>query len=180
MAFSSQSRHHDRGQHLADIERLDAELVTVKQRITTAVTACATTLTELHGVGPVTAAVISVRFATSVASGPAPSSPTTTARTDRGIQRGSQSTPVEHARQPRLEPCDPHDRRHPSRPRHARARLLPPQTSRGQDPQRSNARTQAPSVRRRLATTPTRPLTNRWARGDRQGRLSIQRGRLEP
>jgi len=47
-------------EHLADIERLDAELVTVKQRITTAVTACATTLTELHGVGPVTAAVISV------------------------------------------------------------------------------------------------------------------------
>ena len=45
-------------EHLADIERLDAELVTVKQRITTAVTACATTLTELHGVGPVTAAII--------------------------------------------------------------------------------------------------------------------------
>ena len=45
-------------EHLDDIARLDDELVAVKQRIADAVAASRTTLTELHGVGPVTAAII--------------------------------------------------------------------------------------------------------------------------
>jgi transposase len=45
-------------EHLADVERLDCELDAVKQRIADAVTASGTTLTELHGVGPVIAAII--------------------------------------------------------------------------------------------------------------------------
>ena len=45
-------------EHLADVERLDGELVAVKRRIADAVTASGTTLTELHGVGPVIAAII--------------------------------------------------------------------------------------------------------------------------
>ncbi len=43
---------------LVDIRRLDRDLADAKQRITGAVTASATTLTELHGVGPITAALI--------------------------------------------------------------------------------------------------------------------------
>jgi len=46
------------GEHLADMRRLDAELASIKKRIQTAVTASSTTLTELHGVGPVVAAVV--------------------------------------------------------------------------------------------------------------------------
>jgi transposase len=45
-------------EHLADIRRLDAELAAVKQRISQAVAASNTTLTELHGVGPVVAAIV--------------------------------------------------------------------------------------------------------------------------
>jgi len=45
-------------EHLADVERLDREIDAVKQRIADAVTASGTTLTELHGVGPVIAAII--------------------------------------------------------------------------------------------------------------------------
>ncbi len=46
------------GEHLADIRRLDAELAAVKIRIQDAVKASGTALTELHGVGPVVAAVV--------------------------------------------------------------------------------------------------------------------------
>ena len=45
-------------EHLADMRRLDAELDAVKLRIRDAVTASGTALTELHGVGPVVAAVV--------------------------------------------------------------------------------------------------------------------------
>jgi transposase len=45
-------------EHLADIARLDADIAAVKIRITAAVTESATTLTELHGVGPVIAAIV--------------------------------------------------------------------------------------------------------------------------
>jgi transposase len=43
---------------LADVRRLDNQLAAIKARITTAVTAAATTLTDLYGVGPVVAAII--------------------------------------------------------------------------------------------------------------------------
>jgi transposase len=43
---------------LVDIRRLDRDISAAKQRITDAVMASGTTLTELHGVGPITAALI--------------------------------------------------------------------------------------------------------------------------
>ena len=46
------------GEHLADMRRLDIELDQIKKRISAAVTASSTALTELHGVGPVVAAVV--------------------------------------------------------------------------------------------------------------------------
>jgi transposase len=45
-------------EHLADMARLDADIAAVKVRIAAAVAESATTLTELHGVGPVIAAII--------------------------------------------------------------------------------------------------------------------------
>jgi transposase len=45
-------------EHLADIRRIDADIDMVKIRIRDAVIASGTTLCELHGVGPVVAAVI--------------------------------------------------------------------------------------------------------------------------
>jgi transposase len=44
--------------HLADIERLDADIAAIKERIAGHVTATGTALVELHGVGPVVAAMI--------------------------------------------------------------------------------------------------------------------------
>lgn len=43
---------------LADVRRLDREIVAVKIRLRDAVTASGTTLTDLHGVGPVVAAIV--------------------------------------------------------------------------------------------------------------------------
>lgn len=51
-------RHRQALEHLADIERLDREIASTKQRITEHVTASGTRLTELHGVGPVIAAIV--------------------------------------------------------------------------------------------------------------------------
>ena len=45
-------------EHLADMRRVDAELDAIKVRIRDAVTASQTALTELHGVGPVVAAIV--------------------------------------------------------------------------------------------------------------------------
>lgn len=145
--------------HLADIERLDAEIATMRQRITSAVANSGTALVELHGVGPVVAAMILGqvgdigRFRTRAQfanyNGTAPI---------EAFEREHEPAPVEPAREPGVEPRDPHDRGHPGRPRHTRPRLLPPQASRRQDPQRSTPRLEAPRLRRRLATAPTRPL----------------------
>ena len=65
--------------HLADIERLDRELGDCRQRIVAAVAETGTALVELHGVGPVVAAMIIGQVVTSTASAHVPSSPTTTA-----------------------------------------------------------------------------------------------------
>jgi transposase len=54
----AQERKRLAREHLADMRRLDGDLDAVKLRIRDAVAASATTLTELHGVGPVVAAVV--------------------------------------------------------------------------------------------------------------------------
>ena len=45
-------------EHLGELRRLDAQLVELRKRTVEAVSASATTVTEVHGVGPLTAAVI--------------------------------------------------------------------------------------------------------------------------
>ena len=82
-------------EHLDDIARLDDELVAVKQRIADAVTASATTLTELHGVGPVIAAVIlgQVRDIRRFPN-PRPVRQLQRHRTDRSLECSDQAAPV--------------------------------------------------------------------------------------
>ena len=63
--------------------------------------------------------------------------------------------PAQPRRQPPTQPRDPHRRRHPDPPRHPRTRLLPPQTRRGQQPQRSDPRPETTHQRRRLPPTPS-------------------------
>jgi transposase len=54
----SSERHRLAYEHLADIERIDAEIDAVKQRIAAQVAATGSAITELHGVGPVIAAIV--------------------------------------------------------------------------------------------------------------------------
>jgi transposase len=51
-------RCHQAGALLADVSRLDAEVKAIKRRLAVAVSAAATSLTDIYGVGPVTAAII--------------------------------------------------------------------------------------------------------------------------
>jgi transposase len=150
-------RHRLAHEHLADIERIDAEIDAVKQRIAAQVAATGTAITELHGVGPVIAAIVLgqvgdiSRFRTRAQFA-------NYNGTDRSVEREQEPASRQHPRQPCPEPRDPHDRGHPSRPRHARARVLLAQAGRGQEPQRSTPFVEATSVRRGLATAATRPL----------------------
>ncbi len=54
----AQERRRLAREHLADMRRIDTELDAVKVRIRDAVAASGTALTELHGVGPVVAAIV--------------------------------------------------------------------------------------------------------------------------
>ena len=51
-------RCHQAASLLGDVRRLDAEVKAIKRRIAVAVAATATSLTDIYGVGPVTAAII--------------------------------------------------------------------------------------------------------------------------
>ena len=130
---------------LAEVRRLDRELTAHHDRICEAVIASGTTLTELHGVGPLVAAYLighsgeiwrlpsAGHFARYNATAP-----------DRGIQRTGDPASAEPARQPTAQPRHPHDRRHPRPPRHPRARLLPAQADRGPQPQKGHRRPRRP------------------------------------
>ena len=154
---------------------------TLKARIVDAVTASATTVTDVFGVGPIMAAYLIGysgdvrRFPTAGHyaryNGTAPIEASSDPR----------PTPAQPAREPPAEPRDPHRRRHPDRARHTRPRVLPPQTSRRQDPEGSDPRAQAAHQRRRLPPTPRRhrPLNEGSGRTTRDD-SSIQRGRPKP
>ena len=103
-------------------------------------------------------------------------------RANRSIIRTARASPAQPAREPPAEPRVARRRDHPDLARHARPRLLPTQDRRRQDPQRSTPRPEATHQRRRLPPTPS-PTPDpdiRGVREDNQGRLSIQRGRLNP
>jgi hypothetical protein len=80
------------------------------------------------------------------------------------------------------EPRDPYRCGHPGPQQHPRPRLLPPQTSRRQNPQRSHARPETTHQRRRLPPTPRRhdPLNEHGSGGATRDDSQIQRGRQIP
>ncbi|MET0196070.1 MAG: IS110 family transposase [Rhodococcus fascians] len=157
------------------------------------VLASATSVTAIHGIGPLTAAIIIGRVG-DIGRFP----------TSGHFARHNGTAPIEASSGPkkrhRLNPRGDRQLNHaihmaavPGRPRHTRARLLPPQTSRGQDRQRSDARPQAAHLQRRLPTPPRRhpqlsrrqltsayqprsPMPGGLGRTTR-GRHRIQRGR---
>ena len=151
-------------QFVSEIDRLDQARIETRKRAAQIITATATTLTDIHGIGPVTAAIILGRVP-DIARFP----------TSGHFARHNGTAPIEASSGPK--------KRHRLNPRGDRqlnhaihmaavtqvghntpgSRLLPPQASRGKDPQRSDARAQATHQRRRLPTPRHRrtPLTPR-------------------
>ena len=143
---------------LSDVRRLDRDLAAIKSRIRDAVEASATTLVELHGVGPIVAGLVlayfgdPARFPTAARfasyNGTAPIEASSGPRKRHRLNpRG----------EPQTQPCDPPDRGDPGPSRHSRTRLLPTQDRRGQDQKRSAAHLEAAHQRRGVAPTPSRP-----------------------
>jgi transposase len=149
------TRHALGCEHLEDLRRVDEQMRASKRRIADAVKACATTTTEVFGIGPVGAAIAVgqtrdvSRFANrdrfAAYNGTAP------------IEVGSGEHHVHRAvaaREPPTQPCDPHggDHADPSRAL-TRPRLLRPQTRGRQDEKERAARAEAAHQRRALRTT---------------------------
>jgi hypothetical protein len=125
---------------LERILAIDAETAELKRQIADLVAAAGTTLTDLHGIGPLVAArfiaeIVDVRRypnrnAFAAANGTAP-----TAR----LLRADRPAPVQSRREPATQPRALHHRDHPNPRRHRRPGLLRTQTSRRQNQTRSPA-----------------------------------------
>ena len=150
-----------------DVRRFDNQLVATNERIVETVLASGTTVTDIHGIGPLGAAIIlghtgdiarfptSGHFARYTGTAPiaASSGPKTTA-------------PAQPSRQPAAEPGAARRRRDPGTQRHPRTCLLPAQARRRQEPQTSTAGPQAPDRQDRLPAPGRRRslLKQRWVR----------------
>ena len=137
---------------LDDLRRIDAQLRDTKKRLTAAVRASGTTVTEVFGVGPVIAATVTgyvadaSRFPSrdnfAAYDGTAPIEVSSGNRKIYRLSRRGNRAP---------EPRHPHGRGHPDpAPPQRRAGLLRPQARRRQDPQRSPPFPQAARQRRHL------------------------------
>ena len=167
-------RHRMALELVEDLVHIDIQGRESRRRITAAVAASGTTLTDIFGVGPVIAAMLigytgdPRRFATehryAAYNGTAPI---------EFSSAGRKTPSTLPAREPHAEPRDPHGRGHPDPTRaQSRPRLLRPQSRRGQDPTRSAPRAQASHQRRHLPPphrrrAARRPITR--AREDTQG-----------
>ena len=159
---------------LGDVRRLDREIVTARARVAHAVAKSATTLLELHGVGPIVAGFILGHVGDPRRFGqPRAVRLLQRHRPHRSVQRANETTPAQPPRQPQTEPRHPHGRRHPGPPQHTGTGLLPAQAQRRKVQEKSPASAQASHQRRRVAPATSRsqpPLIER-AREDNQGRL---------
>jgi transposase len=129
---------------LGDVRRFDNQLIAINQHIVEAVLASGTTVTDIHGIGPLGAAIILghtgdiARFPTSGHF----------ARYTGTAPIAASSGPTQrHRLNPRgnRQPGAAHRRRDPSPQRHPRTGLLPAQARREQDPQGSAAGPQTPN-----------------------------------
>ncbi len=180
-------RHRQAVELVDEIEHLDVVSKDSRARITAAVAASATTLTEIFGVGPIVACMLigysgdPTRFTT--ASRYAAYTGTAPIEFSSG---GRDHPPAVAARQPPVEPRPALRGDHPDPPPpQPRPRLLRTQARRRQHPTRSDPRPQAPAQRHRLAAprrrrpARRRPLTAGPGR-TLQERLCRLRDRLTP
>ena len=139
-------------QLLDEIRVLDAARNELRTRTSEIVVASATSVTAIHGIGPLTAAIIIGRV------GDINRFPTS-----GHFARHNGTAPIEASSGPKKRHrLNPRGDRQLNHAIHMAAvtqvghdtpgRVLPPQTSRGQDPQRSDARTETAHQRRRLPT----------------------------
>ena len=171
------ARHAVAVELVADLRRLDEQLRDTKERITAAVKASKTTVTDLFGVGPIVAAIVIgdvgdiARFASRDALRRLQRH-----RTDRGVLRAAQGVPAVAARQPSPQPRHPHGRRHPDPPPpQSRARLLRPQDRRRPHRQGSDPGAQAADQRRHLHPPPRRRRPDSRTDVDGPGRATGER-----
>ena len=173
--------------HLADLRRIDAQMREVRTKITVAVRASGTTLTEVFGVGPVIAATVigdvgdASRFATgdrfAACNGTAPIEVSSgnrkicrlSRRGNRHLNHGVHIAAVTQIRHQHSDGRAYYDKK----------------TRRGQDTPRDAPRAQAQDQQRHLrppaAPTPDEPPDQRSGPGRATGeRLCLQRGRLTP
>ena len=167
---------------VVEIRQLDRRIAKAAADIHTAVAESDTTLTDLCGIGSLTAGKILGRVGTIDRFRSAAAFATYTGTAPIDVSSGDV---VRHrlsrARRSSTQPLPPRHGPYPDSPRHPRQGLLPTQAIPGQEPQRSDAMPQAATVRRRLPTTPPR----RKQHGGRPGRTLgggsiIQRGQLKP
>ena len=135
-------RHRQAVELIAELDHLDVVLRDSRARITTAVAASATTLTEIFGVGPIVAGMLigytgdPTRF-----DDRQPVRRLHRHRPDRVLLRWPRHPPALPARQPAAQPRPAHRRDHPDPPpAQPRTPLLRPQARRRQDPTRSDPR----------------------------------------
>ena len=122
--------------HLADLRRIDGRIADTMTRLTAAVKASGTTLTEVFGVGPVIAATVLGDVADPSRFPDADKFASYNGTAPIEVSSGSRKIcRLSDARQPPPLPRHPHGRRHPDRPQaQRRPRLLPAQTQGRQTP----------------------------------------------
>jgi transposase len=157
---------------LVEVRRFDRDLAELEHRIRDAVTASNSRVTDVHGVGPIVAAYL-LGYSGDVTRFPSAGhyARYNGHRPDRRLQRHPHPAPPQPCRQPSTQPRPPHRRSRPDQPRHPGTELLPPQTSRRTQPQRSTPSVETPDLRRRLPPPRRRrhTLTNHMGPGGQSG-----------
>ena len=143
-----------------DIARLEGQMKASKKRIRAAVAASGTTLCDIRGIGPIGAAIILgsvgdiTRFPT--AGHFASYNATAPIEASSGDRRRHRLNPRGN---PQTQPRHPHRRRHPAPLPQRRPRLLPKETRRRENHQRSDPGAETEDLRRRLPASPRRRPT---------------------
>ena len=158
---------------VAEIRQLDRRIAKAAADIQTAVTDSGTTLTELCGIGALTAGKILGRVGTiDRFRSAAAFAYLHRHRPDRGVFRRCCPPSAFARRRPPTQPLPARHGPYPDPAGHPGQGLLPAEANRRQGPQGSDAMPQTTAIRRRLPTTPPRRRPD-WgrAREDTRGRL---------
>ncbi len=167
---AAQAWHDLAEEHLADLRRLDAQLRDTRAKITAAVRASGTSLTQVFGVGPVIAA--------HRASATSPTSPGSPAADRFASYNGTapievssgepEDLPAVHARQPAPQPRHPHGRRHPDR-RISTVKATPTTSANSPKARRPPKPAERSSARSATSSTPGCKQTPEHGRRAREG-----------